>query len=141
MQYLKQNNPYTVNFGNNFLADPVTISPSGSNTTGETYSLMCSATLFDPIPLPPDVPSPTFEWFSGLNNASLPSSVTPTATVFSSSNANSITYTNTLQFSPLSQSHAGMYTCQLGAGRLTKSINVTVNGMLIENSPISHALN
>jgi hypothetical protein len=37
-------------------------------------------------------------------------------------------YSSTLQFSPLSQSHAGMYTCRLGPGRLVNSVAITVNG-------------
>ena len=105
----------------------VAISHSGSTTAAEVYSLVCSATLYpnrNP-PLPdPNIPSPTFEWFFGPNgNALLPSGLTPTPTVL-----NSGTYTSTLQFSPLSQSHAGNYTCQLGAGSLANSIMFTVDG-------------
>ena len=102
------NNYSIANFGPDFSVLPVTISPSGSTgTAGETYSLTCSATLHPRfIPFPSDVPSPTFEWFFGPNNSSLPSGVTPMATVLSN-----VTYTSTLQFSQLSQSHAGMYTC------------------------------
>ena len=121
-----------MDFGFHLMFDPVAISSSGSNTAGESYSLKCSATLFDPVPLPSDVPSPTFGWFIGPNgNASnsLPSGVTPMTTA-SSSNSTSITYTSTLQFSPLSQSHTGVYTCQLGAGSLANSANVTVNGII-----------
>ena len=103
----------------------MTISPSGSTgTAGETYSLMCSATLNpDSVPFPSDVPLPTFEWFFGPNNSSLPSGMTSPETTFD----NVDTYTSTLQFSPLSQSHAGMYTCRLGHGRLANHAMVTVN--------------
>ena len=106
----------------------MTISPSGSTgTAGETYSLTCSATLnSDSVPFFPDVPSPTFEWFFDPNNISLPSGVTPMATIFNFVD----TYTSTLQFSPLSQSHAGMYTCRLGAGILANHAMVTVNGTI-----------
>ena len=102
----------------------MTITPSGSTgTAGETYSLTCSTTLnSDSVPFPSDVPSPTFEWLFGPNNSSLPSGVTPMATV-----ENGNTYTSMLQFSPLSQSHAGMYTCRLGPGRLANSAMVIVN--------------
>ena len=106
----------------------VSISSSGSTTAGETYSLTCSATLnpYRNPPLPdPNIPSPTFEWFFGPNgNTPLPSGVTPMPTVL-----NSGTYTSTLQFSPLTQSHTGNYTCQLGAGSLLNSAMVTVNGI------------
>ena len=65
-------------------------------------------------------------WSYGPNsNASLPSGLTPPVTTLSLS---SNTYTSTLQFSVLSQSHTGMYTCRLGAGRLVNSAMVTVNG-------------
>ena len=115
-----------MDFGDNPQARviPVTISSSGSTTVGEAYSLMCSATLVTPIPLPSNIPSSTFKWFSN-GNASLPSGVTSMGTAMS----NNI-YTSTLQFSPLSLSHAGMYTCRIGAGRLANSTVVTVNGMI-----------
>ena len=118
-----------MDFGADFRVPPVTISPSGSTgTAGETYSLTCSTILnSDSTPLPSEVPSPTFEWFFGPSNSSLPSGVTsPMGTTFNSIN----TYTSTLQFSPLSQSHAGMYTCQIGPGRLANHAMVTVNGMI-----------
>ena len=104
----------------------VAISPSGSTTAGDTYSLMCSATLhsINP-PLPdPNIPSPIFKWFFGPNgNAPLPSGLTTTATVL-----NSGTYTSILQFSLLNQSHAGNYTCRLGAGSLVNNNMFTVDG-------------
>ena len=109
----------------------MTISPSGSTgTAGETYSLTCSATLNSgSVPFPSDVPSPTFEWLFGPNNSSLPSGVTSPETTFN----NVDTYTSTLQFTSLSQSHAGMYICRLGTGRLANNAMVTVNGMLIKH--------
>ena len=73
------------------------------------------------------MPPPTFEWFYGPNgNAPLPSGATPMTTVL-----NSDTYTGTLLFSSLSQSHAGNYMCRLGARRLVNSNMFTVNGILI----------
>jgi hypothetical protein len=123
-----------VNFGSS--VDLVTFSPStGSTATtaGERdYSLTCSATLFelDLIISRSDVPSPNFQWSFG-GSTSLPSGVTAMPTVMSSSNSTSETFTSTLQFSLLSQSHAGMYTCRLGAGRLVNSAIVIVNGNTI----------
>ena len=102
----------------------VAISPSGSTTAGESYSLTCFATLhIGNPPLPdPNIPSPTFEWFFGPSgNDPLPSGLIPTATIL-----NSNTYTSTLQFSPLSQTHTGNYTCQLGAGSLVNSSNLAI---------------
>ena len=129
--------PSLVNFGTNHSDDPVTILASGPSTAGSAFSLTCSAILVDPIPLPFNVRLPSFEWFYGPHgNASLPSGVTPTETV---SNNNCITYTSTLQFSPaLYESHAGMYTCRLGAGRLTNSRVVSVNGMIIHSKELIH---
>ena len=101
------------------------ISIPGSGVAGETFSLVCSATLIT-VPLPSDVPAPTFEWFHGINNSSLPSGVTPMETVRGSGN----TYISTLQFSPLYQSYSGMYTCRLGAGRMANSTLVNVTGMI-----------
>ena len=120
--------PSLVNFGTDYLDSQVAISASGLNTVGSTFSLTCLAILVDPVPLPSDVPSPTFEWFYGpYGNASLPSGVTPTETCAVMRN-----YTSTLQFSPaLYESHAGTYTCRLGAGRLINSTVVSVNGMKV----------
>ena len=114
----------------NSRTDSVTITPSsGSTTAGKTYSLTCSATLNPKYPPSPEsyvIPPPTFEWFFGPNgNDPLPSgfNLTLMKTVL-----NNDTYTSTLQFPPLSQSHAGIYTCRLGAGSLVNSNNLTVSG-------------
>ncbi len=111
----------------------VTISPSGPSqpNPGDIFSLTCSAIIKD-VPLPPNVPSPTFVWFVDTSsNASLPSGVSPMATIMNSTNSTN-TYTSTLKFSPFSQSHAGMYTCRLGIGRLANSTNIiTVNGTIV----------
>ena len=105
----------------------VTVTSSGPTATaGETYSLTCSATLHSrnpPLPETYIMPPPTFEWFFGPNgNAPIPSGLTTTATDLGTDNI----YRSTLQFSPLSQSHTGNYTCRLGAGRLVNSNTFTV---------------
>ena len=100
---------------------PVMISHSGCSIAGEKFALMCSASLIvgqqsSDIPLSP------IKWFFGPDNAPLPSGVTSVAT----NNGNM--YTSILRFTPLSQSHAGIYTCQLGAGRLlVNTTTITVN--------------
>ena len=95
----------------------VTISPSDSNTAGEDFSLVCSADIVTQD----DTPSPHFQWFFGPNNNSL-----PFRTPITNNSRN--TYTSTLYFSPLSQSHAGMYTCRLGGNaRLAARATLTVN--------------
>ena len=122
-----------MNFGFSYDIDHVTISSSTDSmttTAGERdYSLNCSSILFDPSHLPDNVLSPNFQWsFDG--SGSLPSGVNAMPTVMSSSNSTSETYTSTLQFSPLCLSHAGMYTCRLGPGRLVNNATVIVNGMI-----------
>ena len=127
-----------MNFGFHFDFYHVTFSPSTGSfatTAGQrNYSLNCSSTLFelDRIISRSDVPFPNFQWFFG-DSTSLPYGVTAMPTVMSSSSSDSETYTSTLQFSsPLSQSlHEGMYTCQLGPGRLVNSIWIRVNGIKI----------
>ena len=118
---------FTVIFNDTVGGLSVVISANGSSTAGETYSLICSATLYpnQNPPLPdPSIPSPIFEWFYGPDgNAPLPSGLTPGATIFDGS-----TYTSKLEFSPLHQSHAGNYTCRLGAGNLANNIIFTVTG-------------
>ena len=117
-----------MNFGINYLSKPVTIVSSGSAIAGESYSLTCSATLVDPIPLPSNIPTPNFEWLFGPNgDASLPSGITLPVTVESGN-----TFISTLQFSILGQSHSGMYTCRLGAGVLANSTIINVQGIVIQ---------
>ena len=124
----------TVNFAFIHSADHVTFSHSGSGNAGETYSLSCSAILILSGILPTGTPTPTFQWFFGPNgNAFLPSGLTTPATTSRMAtivNIATTTFTSTLQFSPLSQSHAGNYTCRIGAGRLVNSAMVTANGIM-----------
>ena len=108
----------TVNFGANFDVPHVTFSPSTGSTPSTArqrdYSLTCSSTLnnhdfyLDPDRLPVNVPAPRFVWSFGPSGSDpLPSGVTDMGTTTS----DNITFTSTLQFSPLSQSlHAGRYT-------------------------------
>ena len=108
---------------------PVTITPFGSSTAGDTYSLVCSGTVITQS----DTPTPIFQWFFGPNNTSLPSGVTATAT----NNGN--TYKSTLQFSPLSQSHTGMYICRLGGNaRLAAHATVFVHGIYSYSTVFLH---
>ena len=105
---------------------PVVINPRGSHVTstaGMNFTLECSAVI-TPNPLPFNVPYPSFEWFFGTNNSSLPSGISVSSVSRSGNN-----YKSSLQFSPLSQSHAGMYTCQLGGNALLAArTTLAVNG-------------
>ena len=131
-----------MNFGFRYNLDHVTISPSTGSTdtiVGQRdYSLNCSVTLFEPSRLPPGAPSPNIQWCFDNCTSSLPSGVTPVPADISSSNYSSETYTSTLQFSLLSQSHTGMYTCRLGPGRLMNSVMVTVNSKAIKLCASGH---
>ena len=109
----------TVDFENS-----MTTSSSGLAIAGGRFSLTCSATLINPIPLSANVPSPSFEWFFGPNsNISLPSVVTRVETALDSGYK---IYESALQLSPLNQSHSGTYTCKLGGGRLKNSSVISV---------------
>ena len=102
----------TVNIGS------VSITAQSSGTSGKIFSISCSAEIV----IKSDSPYPNFEWFFGPSNNSLPSNVAVLAVT-----RTGITYTSTLQFSPLLQSHAGMYTCRLGGNeRLAEKTTVTV---------------
>ena len=125
-----------MNFASRFDDPHVITSSSGSNTAGAVYSLMCSSTLrSDSAPLPVNARTPTFVWSFGPSGSDpLPSGVTDMGTTSS----DNITFTSTLQISPLSQCHIGNYTCRLGPRRLVTSTMVTVNGiamyMIIDRS-------
>ena len=89
-----------------------------SGPSGQTFTVACSAEILTQS----DSPYPNFEWFFGSANVSLPSNVAASAVTVTG-----ITYTSTLQFSPLLQSHAGTYTCRLGGNeRLVAKTTVTV---------------
>ena len=112
----------TVNF---HAVDIGAISVSGrdpSNANAEeicAFTLECS-TVISPHPLPANVSYPSFEWFFGPTNTSLP----PGVTVFDVRNSGN-QYISTLKFSPLLSHHFGMYTCQLGGNeRLAASTTI-----------------
>lgn len=103
----------------------VTLISSGSKIAGETgFTLECSAQIT--LPNSTHGLPPTYEWFFGPSNASLPSGVT----VSSVTNSGDI-YTSTLQFSFLQEHHSGLYTCRLGGNeRLAINSNITVKGTM-----------
>ena len=72
----------------------VSIATSGTNTTGETYSLVCSVTVTG------STDTPTITWLDPMNSQ-VPSEMVSTTGSMS-----------TLAFNPLSASHAGTYTCR-----------------------------
>ena len=91
----------------------VSITPSGTNTAGGTYSLVCSVTVTGPTD------TPTITWLDPMNSQ-VPSEMVSTTGSMS-----------TLTFNPLSTSHAGTYTCRatLTSGEMdTDAMEVTVQG-------------
>ena len=109
---------YTV-FSVNISSLTISSSRHTEHGAGEILSIYC---LVD-IALPPNVPPPTFEWFFGPDNSSLPSGVT----VLPVTN-NGNTYNSTLHFSPLLIHHTGLYTCRLGSNyRLAASAMITAD--------------
>ena len=105
----------------------VVLNQSGFNTTriaGEiNFTLACSAYIRT---LPENVSLPKFEWFFGPDNSSF-----PIGFIVSNVTNSSNTYTSTLKFSALSESHSGLYTCRLGGNeRLAANTNISVKGRL-----------
>ena len=89
-----------------------------------TYSLVCSVTVTG------SNDQPTITWLD--DGAEIPSSdmtrnVSAIAVI--PSDGSSTTYTRTLTFTPLSASHAGMFTCtaMLGTVSASNTTTVTVN--------------
>ena len=95
------------------IAISLSITPSGTNTAGETYSLECSATVTG------STDQPTITWLDPMNNPVPSEMVTTTVSM------------STLTFNPVTASHAGTYTCRVTAGGVTetKTSTVIVNGM------------
>ena len=94
------------------IAISLSITASGTNTAGETYSLECSATVTG------STDQPTITWLDPMNE--VPSEMVTTTGSMS-----------TLTFNPLAASHAGTYTCRVTAGGVTETqtSTVIVNGM------------
>ena len=90
----------------------VSITASGTNTAGETYSLVCSVTVTG------STDQPTITWSGPMNNPVPSEMVTTTGSM------------STLTFNPLSASHAGTYTCRatVGGQVLTNTQVVTAHG-------------
>lgn len=116
---------------NNFVSvniSEVSLVPSGSSTksAGEIdFTLNCSAQI-TPDPLPTNVPPPSFQWFFGPGNATLPCGVTVSNVANRGNN-----YTSTLHFPFLQEHHSGTYTCRLGGNeRLAVNSNITVEGTI-----------
>ena len=86
----------------------ISLSASGTNTTGQTYRLVCSATVTG------STEQPTFTWLDPINNL-VPSGMITTTDSMS-----------TLTFSPLTVSHAGTYTCRVTVGGVTETQTTTV---------------
>ena len=100
--------PYSVSIS-------VSIAPSGTNTAGETYSLVCSVTVTG------STDTPTITWLDPMISQ-VPSEMVSTTGSMS-----------TLTFDPLSASYAGTYTCiaAVGGEVYTDVKEVTVQSELL----------
>ena len=77
--------------------DVLPITPFGTATAGETYSLVCSVTVTG------STATPTITWLDPMNNQ-VTSGVMTTGSM------------STLTFNPLSASQAGTYICRVALG-------------------------
>ena len=88
----------------------VSITPSGNNTAGESYSPECAVNVTGAID------QPRITWLMGPMNSTVTTGVVTTGNV------------STLTFDPLAASDAGTYTCRATLGSVieTEEMNVTV---------------
>ena len=102
----------------------VSITPSGTNVAGETYSLECSATVTG------STDQPTITWLN--SGAQIMSDATRMVSA-TTMNAGDGGYSSTLTFNPLAASHAGTYTCRAMVGEAVQSetMEVTVESECI----------
>ena len=85
----------------NFTVDMmVSITPSGDNTAGESYSLECTVTVTG------STDQPTITWLMGPMDNMITSGVMTAGSM------------STLTFNPLAASHAGTYTCRATLGSM-----------------------
>ena len=91
------------------------IAASGTKTAGQTYRLVCSATVTG------STDQPTFTWLDPMDNL-VPSGMFTTTGSMS-----------TLTFNPLAVTHAGTYTCEVKAGGVTETqtYHIIVNSKYI----------
>ena len=116
----------TVDFNFTVDIDRVMISPHNPRAVaGQRYNATCSVRITT-TPLPANTPTPTFKWFYGPNKSMINTTGHDvTVSVQNISNR----YVSTIDLTPFSVSHAGIYTCQFGGNEgLNASIIITANG-------------
>ena len=86
------------------------VTPSGDNTVGESYSLECTVTVTG------STDQPTITW---LDNGT--EIISTTARMVSGVTGSAGSYSSTLTFSPLRASDAGMFMCRASLGNVTNS--------------------
>ena len=80
----------------------VVITPDGSTTAGDVYTLTCSATVVESLAVDPDI-----EWLY-TNGTTVGGTNITVGAVMMTSNV----FTQNLTFSPLYTSHGGQYICR-----------------------------
>ena len=100
----------------------VSITSSGANTAGESYSLECTVTVTG------STDQPTITWMDNSTEI-----ISTTARMISEITGSAGSYSNTLIFSPLRASDAGMFKCRATLGNVESSqiFNVAVRGECI----------
>ena len=109
----------------------VTISTSNPITAnaGESLTLECSTIIVDG--LPENLIAPVFDWLFDREEVSLLDPTTMHMAVMKNNSNNTYFMISTLQFSALSQFHAGMYTCRFGRNpRLEANTTVIIGGTI-----------
>ena len=102
---------YLIYILNSIVDIHVSITPPGTGTAGESYSLECTVNVTG------STDQPTITWLDPMNST-VSSGVLTTGSV------------STLTLNPLAASHAGTYTCRatLGSAVQTEEMTVTVLG-------------
>ena len=109
----------------------ISISPAGPiiKASQESFSLNCSLPFSNP--LPQGVSTPKLEWFFNSANSIFPHGVMMSNTTSMTGNVS----ISSLNFSPLLESHTGIYMCQIeGNGRQVATIMITVFSIQINGS-------
>lgn len=97
----------------------ITPSTQNTGTVGQLFSLTCSFHITSSYHVPNYTEPPTFEWTHSITNETILLPATASVPPSNPTEAGaSGTYTSTLQFSPLLESHTGNYTCKVGGNGL-----------------------
>ena len=100
-------------------------SMDGVTTLGEMYSLTCTATING------STTTPTFQWF---HDSSELTSGGDQRIISNGMSMSESSYSSTLSFNPLQQSHQGTYTCIVSVGGVSSNgtTSISLGGELLK---------